>query len=189
MSVGVAFKAFFAALFNRPMAERLRLVLQADPNQPLFPASQPDVPDTRQAPPQASQSPIEPLPKKPQRSEALTLLSTLQRESRLLDLVHESLDGFEDAQIGAAAREVLRDCRKSLERMFAIAPLTETDEGATCPIPHQPSPGKYRLVGKSTGTAGQITHRGWQATRCELPQWSGQKDEAWVLAPMEIEVD
>jgi len=189
MSVGVAFKAFFAALFNRPMSERLKLVLQADPNQPLFPATQTAVPDAPRASTQPAGPPSQAISKKPQRSEALTLLSTLQRESRLLDLVHESLDGFEDAQIGAAAREVLRDCRKSLERMFAIAPLTETEEGGTCPIPHQPSPSKYRVVGKSTGTSGQITHRGWQATRCELPQWSGQNDEAWILAPMEIDVD
>ncbi len=179
MSLGVAFKAFFAALFNRQAAERLRAALQAEPQQPNLT----DRPAEPTSTPQPTAKPTSPV-----RSEALTLLSTLQREARLLDLVHESLDGFEDAQIGAAAREVLRDCRKSLDRMFAIAPITNDEEGATCQLPEQPSPAKYRLVGKSEGRSGAIAHRGWQATRCEVPKWSGHSREALLLAPIEVDV-
>jgi len=179
MSLGVAFKAFFAALFNRQAAERLRAALQAEPPRPNLTAPKLEPAAT----PKAAARPSQPV-----RSEALTLLATLQREARWLDLVHESLDGFEDAQIGAAAREVLRDCRKSLDRMFAIMPQAEAEEGATCQLPPQPSPAKYRLVGKSTGSSGHIAHRGWQATRCEVPSWSGQASDALLLAPIEVDV-
>ena len=139
MSLGVAFKAFFAALFNRQAAERLRVALQSAPQQTKLPTPTTD--------PAATPKPLA-KPNLPIRSEALTLLSTLQREARLLDLVHESLDGFEDAQIGAAAREVLRDCRQSLDRMFAINPIAEAEAGTLCQFPPHLSPGKYHLVGK-----------------------------------------
>lgn len=180
MSLGVAFKAFFAALANRQVSERVRAALQAEPQTKQLTAPAPVGPTAPKTPPQ---------PVAAVRSEALTLLATLQREARWLDLVHESLDGFEDAQIGAAAREVLRDCRKSLDRMFAIAPLAEADEGEVYQLPPQPSPAKFRLVGKTTGSSGVITHRGWQATRCELPTWSGQAIDAQLLAPIEVEVN
>ena len=59
--------------------------------------------------------------------EALTLLAALQREARFVDLVQESLDAYTDAQIGGAARDVLRDCRKTLDRMFALKPTDASD--------------------------------------------------------------
>ncbi len=189
MALGVAFRAFFAALFNRQQAERLRVALLEAPaaDAPAAaPASAASESTVAVGKPDAKQ------PAKPAgsaRSEALTLLSTLQREARLLDLVHESLDGFEDAQIGAAAREVLRDCRQSLTRMFAIEPLSSGAEGDSLAIDGSASPARLRLVGKSQGTSGTIAHRGWQATRCELPKWNGQATDALVLAPVEVDVN
>lgn len=179
MALGVAFRAFFAALFNRNSAERLRLALSDAPVDKKLP-----LPATAVAP--AVKTPTKPA--LPTRSEALTLLSTLQRESRLLDLVHESLDEFDDAQIGAAAREVLRDCNKSLTRMFAIEPLATSPEGETIPLTGESSPARLRRVGKSQGDSGVIAHRGWQATRCELPNWSGQASDALIIAPVEVDV-
>jgi hypothetical protein len=176
MALGVAFRAFFAALFNRQQAERLRLALLDAPAEKKQPAL--DAPTHKPSPKPAS----------PTRSDALGLLSTLQREARLLDLVHESLDGFDDAQIGAAAREVLRDCRQSLARMFAIEPLSPKLEGETIPLDGKASPARLRLVGKSQGSSGTIAHRGWQATRCELPSWNGQASDALILAPVEVDV-
>jgi hypothetical protein len=46
----------------------------------------------------------------PARSEALNLLAAMQREARFVDFIREPLDGYSDAQIGAAARTVHRDC-------------------------------------------------------------------------------
>ena len=50
----------------------------------------------------------------PRRSDAITLLAALQREARFVDLVQEPLGEYSDDQIGAAARDVLRDCREVL---------------------------------------------------------------------------
>ncbi|MEZ6136812.1 MAG: DUF2760 domain-containing protein [Pirellulaceae bacterium] len=180
MSIGIAFQAFFAALFKRDAAERIRAALVAKPENTNLPA--PTV-----SPPAQPSRPTPPA--EPVRSEALTLLSSLQREARLLDLVHESLDQFEDAQIGAAAREVLRDARKTLDRMFDISSLTDADEGESLAVEAGASPNRLRLVGKSQGTTGVVVHRGWKANRCEVPKWSGRRDEAFILAPVEVEVN
>lgn len=175
MSLGVAFKAFFAAISNPKTSERIRLALLGEPQTAALPTQKPE--------------PIPPAKARDSgRSEAITLLSTLQREARLLDLVQESLEGFSDAQVGAAAREVLRDSRKSLDRMFAIEPLAAEDEGAVCQIDANPSPARFRLVGKSAGESGTIAHRGWKATRCEIPKWNGSPQESLILAPIEIDV-
>ena len=60
--------------------------------------------------------------KSPGSSEAITLLAALQREARFVDFIQESLDGYSDAQIGAVARDVHRDCGAVLTRMFALRP-------------------------------------------------------------------
>ncbi|MEQ1828423.1 MAG: DUF2760 domain-containing protein, partial [Pirellula sp.] len=121
------------------------------------------------------------------RSDALTLLSTLQREARLLDLVCESIDEYSDAQIGAAARDVLRDSRKTLDRMFGLKPLLVSREGDTIEIPADHSPMRWRIVGKESSRQGTLSHCGWQATKTELPQWSGNADDALVIAAAEVE--
>ena len=50
-------------------------------------------------------------------------MAALQREARFLDIVKEPLGQFDDAQVGAAARDVLRDCGDVIERMFAVQPV------------------------------------------------------------------
>ena len=181
MSLGLAFRAFFAVLSRRDSAERVRTALAE-------PAALPEeaLPAPAAAPAPVAAKPVEAPPK---RSEALTLLSALQREARLLDLIMEPLDAVEDAAIGAAAREVLRDSHKTLHRMFAIQPLAEKDEGETLDLPTSPSPAMYRLVGKSTSASrGTIAHRGWKAAKCEVPKWTGASNESQVIAPVEVEV-
>lgn len=182
MSLGLAFRAFFAVLFNQTVAQRVVIALQP-PHPDVSPGSQEPSSELKKTTPKPAVAPSK-------RSDSLTLLSALQREARLIDLVMESLDTFEDAQIGAAAREVLRDCQKTLGRMFAIEPLATVDEGESLEIPDSPSPAMYRLSGSvaSKSTRGTITHRGWQATKCEIPKWTGDVSEAKVLAPIEVEV-
>lgn len=178
MALGLAFKAFFQILFRKEVAQAVAEAL-ASAGKPPTPAL-PDKPlDT-------------PRPAKPSgRSDALTLLATLQREGRFLDLVGESLDGFEDAQVGAAARQVIADVRSSLDRMFSLAPLTTDDEGSRFTIPKPASPLRFHIVGRHAeqATHGSLIHRGWKAGRCELPNWNGVRDDAMVLSPIEIEVD
>ncbi|HBE66794.1 MAG TPA: DUF2760 domain-containing protein [Planctomycetaceae bacterium] len=170
MAIGTAFRAFFAALGGGEAAKRIEQAL-----------SGPAI-DSK---PAAEAKPT-PKPKKPARSDAITLLSTLQREARLLDLVQESLDGFSDAQVGAAARDVLRDSRATLDRMFAVEPLCEVDEGGKLAVDASASPNLVRLSGAGQGE-GTVVHRGWKATQCAIPTWSGRSDEALILAPTEVE--
>lgn len=178
MGLGTAFRAFFAALFDRQQAERIRRALADQPTATTAIGS-----DKTIEPKVSSKPPA------PARCNALTLLSTLQREARLVDLICEPLDSFSDAQIGAAAREVLRDSHKALERIFAIVPLSDEAEEAEFSIPANYSPARLRLVGKSQGQRGRIVHRGWLATRNELPAWQGDKADSMVLSPTEIEVN
>ena len=71
-----------------------------------------------------------PAPKPPERSEAITLLATLQREARFVDFIQESLAAYSDAQIGAAVRDVHRDCAAVLKRLFELRPAVRDDAGA-----------------------------------------------------------
>ena len=127
---------------------------------------------------------------KPARSEAITLLATLQREARFVDLVQESLTEYSDAQVGAAARDVLRDCRTVLDRFFDLHPVVDQPEGTPVEIGVDQSTGRYRLTGAdSTGLSnqGSLVHHGWEARQCQLPMWSGSEDLALLVVPAELE--
>ncbi|NQV28679.1 MAG: DUF2760 domain-containing protein [Rhodopirellula sp.] len=130
-------------------------------------------------------------PPKPARSEAVALLETLQREARLVDFVKEPIDAYSDAQVGAAVREIHRDCGTVLERLFAIRPILLETEGAQVEIAADSDAGRIRLTGNVTGerpSHGKLTHHGWEAQNCKLPEWTGSDEAANVLAPAEVEV-
>lgn len=124
------------------------------------------------------------------RNDAITLLATLQREARLIDIVKEPLGDYSDAQVGAAARDVLRDCGTVLDRLFQLAPIVEEEEGASIEIPQEGEAAQYRLSGNVSGDAkaGVLVHHGWQAKQCELPKWTGSKELALIVSPAELEV-
>ncbi|MCO6458516.1 MAG: DUF2760 domain-containing protein, partial [Pirellulaceae bacterium] len=122
---------------------------------------------------------------------ALTLLAALQREARLLDIVTEPLGDYSDEQIGAAARDVLRNCHAVLERMFGLEPVLGLPEGSRTDVPAGADPGEIRITGNVTGQppySGALVHRGWRASRCELPAWSGLDKSRLVIAAAEVEV-
>jgi hypothetical protein len=130
-------------------------------------------------------------PEPPARSEALTLLAALQREARFVDFIKESLEGASDEQIGAVVRDVHRDCGAVLERLLAIRPLVDDEEGAAVEVPPGFDAARFRLTGNVEGEApyrGRVAHHGWRATRCELPSWSGNRDSALVVAPVDVEL-
>jgi hypothetical protein len=179
MGLVVATQAFFKLLFNRELSESFQQLLDGNQQPKIERQSQPSV---------AAQPKSEPVPA---RSDAISLLAALQREARLLDIVNESLDEYSDAQVGAAARDVLRDSGKVIERMFGLVPLTETEDGSQLATPDAFDPAEFRLTGNVTGEApfhGIVAHHGWKATRCEVPQWSGKKSTAMIVAPVELEI-
>jgi len=153
---------------------------------------EPAAADARQAPP----APKQPVPKSaaptaPVRNDAITLLATLQREARLVDIVKEPLSDYSDAQIGAAARDVLRDCGAVLDRLFDLRAVVDQEEGASVEIPAGFDAGRYRITGNVARQApysASLVHPGWQATRCNLPQWTGSQDAAMIVAAAEVEI-
>src|SRR5262245_5919116 len=113
MGLGLALKAFFRTLRDRTFAEQVDRLLQG---QALPPSTTP-------ASPLADRLRADLIEPALARSDALTLLATLQREARLIDFLMEDLASYDDAQIGAAVRDVHRDCAAVLERIFALRPL------------------------------------------------------------------
>jgi hypothetical protein len=133
---------------------------------------------------------VEPEPAPAVRNEAVTLLASLQREARLVDFLMEPIDDYADAQIGAAVRDIHRDSRTVLDRLFAIAPVIDECEGSAVDITDNAASGRRRLIGESDSkqTSGILAHHGWEATRCELPTWSGSTGAVTVIAPAEVDV-
>ncbi len=132
-------------------------------------------------------------PKKPvaTRREALTLLAAFQREGRLIDFLMENLQGYNDAQIGAAVRDIHRDCSAAMQRMFALEPLTAQAEGSRIEVPAGFDPAMYHLTGRVAGEApfhGTVRHHGWKAAKCEVPEWTGRDDSLLVAAPIDVEL-
>ncbi len=127
----------------------------------------------------------------PKRSEAITLLSVLQREARFVDFVQEPITGYSDAQIGAAVRTVHDDCARVLDRIFALKPLRAEADGAQVDVPADFDSAQIRVVGNVPGAGalrGTLCHPGWTAAKCELPEWTGRDESALVVAACEVEV-
>ncbi len=123
-------------------------------------------------------------------SSALQLLSLLQREGRLVDFLQQDITTFSDVDIGAAARVVHEGCRKALRAHAEIEPVLRQDEGARVELAAGFDADEVKLVGDVRGQppyAGVLRHRGWRATKLELPLIVGGHD-AHVLAPAEVEL-
>lgn len=177
--IGLAFRAFFAALGDKAKAEQIRAALEG--------AVLPKIDREAKSPPAKPRAEET----APTRSEAISLLSALQREARFVDLVKQPLGEFSDEQIGAAARNVLGDCAGVLDRFFAIQPAVAGEEGTACEVPTGYDPALYKLAGAVEGRGpfrGKLAHPGWRATTVKLPAWTGSKDAAMVIAPAEVDV-
>ena len=175
--IGLAFRVFFRILYDASLAERVRPVL------------------TGAAPaPGVAPSPVQkslPPKKAPARNDALNLLAMLQREARLVDFIQEPIAGYSDEQIGAAVRDVHRDCAAVLQRVFALAPIRDEPEGATVELSGDFDAAQFRLAGRvpeQPPFRGVLAHHGWRATQCVLPEWNGSQEAASVIAPAVMEL-
>ena len=185
LAIQVWWRTLVDAEFGRQVAE----LLSGKPAAPALPAASSPVATkldpTAQKPPQKQPE----APQRPQRSEALTLLATLQREARLVDFLKESIGEYSDAQIGAAVRDIHRDSAGVLDRLFKIRPIETHEEGAEIQAPAEAD--RYRLIGTVRGTPphrGRLVHHGWEAAKCEVPEWSGTSVASRVIAPVEVEL-
>jgi hypothetical protein len=124
------------------------------------------------------------------RDGALALLALLQREGRLVDFLREPLDGFSDADIGAAARDVHRGCRKVLEQHLSLEPVMPGEEEAKVAVPKGFDPAEIRLIGEAKGEPplrGTLRHHGWRVVDARLPVLADGVDRM-VIAPAEVEL-
>lgn len=186
--IGLAFRVFFNVLFNAQKADQVRaLELAAPKEEAIAPeaSAQKEVVAT-------SRDKSPPPPKaEPARSDALTLLETLQREARFLDFIQEDISSYTDQQVGGAVRDVHRGCHAALQRLFDLKPATDVAEGQKLTVDGNESAARIRLVGRvveSRPVTGVVVHPGWQASRCELPVWSGASETKLLLAPVEVEL-
>jgi hypothetical protein len=186
MRLFLATRVFFRILSDSAVAEVMQKHFGSGKAKASLPAPEPR--PTPKAPPAPVPAPV---PKSPLRSEAITLLATLQREARFLDFLMEPLSGYADAQIGAVARDVHRDCAAVVKRLFDPKQAVSQDEGSPVDVPKGFDAGRFRLTGNVTGEPpyrGRLVHPGWEAAKCDLPTWTGTKDSARVIAPAEVEL-
>ena len=172
--ISLAFKSFFTILFTGQLPAALQDA---------------GVPEKTSSAPLA----IEPGPSAKDTSvdRAVQVLALLQREGRLIDFVRENLDGYSDAQIGAAARDVHAGCRRVLERYVTLEVILSGREGEPVTVGReQPmDPASFHIVGNVAGEPpfrGTLRHPGWRAVRLELPPLAAASRT--IIAPAEIEV-
>lgn len=121
----------------------------------------------------------------------LRILAVLQRDGRLVDFLQEDIDGYSDAQIGAAARDIHRSCRKAINDYIKLEPVLGTEEGRTVTVPADFDPAAIRLVGNVVGSGpfqGVLKHRGWRVVSARLPETISARDRSPILAPAEVEL-
>jgi hypothetical protein len=187
----LAFACFFRVLFGQKLpAGALALLPET-----TTPVSQPTPKPAKPAEP--AKPVTKPADDKPRvstaqhhRDGALALLALLQREGRLVDFLQEPLDGFSDADIGAAARDVHRGCKKVLAQHLSLEPVMPGAEEAKVSVPKGFDPAEIRLIGEAKGEPplrGTLRHHGWRVVDAKLPALAEGIDRT-VIAPAEVEL-
>lgn len=119
------------------------------------------------------------------------LLSTLQKEGRLLDFFNEQLDQYDDAQIGAAVRQVHDNCTKTLGKYLNLEPVMDENEGEPVTVEEGFDPAAVKLTGNVVGDPpfkGILRHRGWKTSKLDIPTLSKQENPG-IIAPAEVEIE
>lgn len=121
---------------------------------------------------------------------AVQALALLQRDGRLIDFITEDIAAYQDAQIGAAVRDVHESCRKALDHYFALEPVIASEEGQTVTVEAGFDPAAIKLIGNVTGRPplrGVLRHRGWRVARAQLPPLPTDGSRS-IIAPAEVEI-
>ena len=176
MRVLLAFRCFFSILFggrlSDPLLTELGLSRRASSPSSSGPAAAAPAPVARTS------------------DGALQILGILQRDSRLIDFLMEDLASYADDQIGAAVRSLHDQARESLGRYIRLQPVIDNVEGTfTRSGPVDPNAVKFiGNVPANTPTGGVLRHKGWKASKVDLPALPPKQDVT-ILAPAEIEIE
>jgi Domain of unknown function (DUF2760) len=122
--------------------------------------------------------------------EIAAFLALLQEKGRLVDFLMEDVTGYDDAQVGAAARVVHQGCKDVLKEHFRITPVSVAQEGSQVTVPAQYAADEYRLIGKISGNppfSGRLIHKGWKTDYVKLPRIN-KSGRLPAIAPAEVEV-
>ena len=173
--VSAAFRSFFSILFSGVLPEDIAAEFGFTKSKPVAAAPPVDQPKVKTS------------------DGALQILQILQRDSRLIDFLMEDIGGYADDQIGAAVRTLHSDCRATLGRHVALAPVIDGLEGTFQKLDaaRTPDPNRIKLIGNVPPSGkvpgGTLRHRGWLASSVNLPALG--KQDLSVIAPAELEVE
>ena len=122
---------------------------------------------------------------------AVQLLALLQRDGRPVDFLSEDIAPYQDAQIGAAVRELHASCRKALAQYVTLEPVIDGEEDRPVTVEEGFDPASIKLVGNVTGRPplrGLLRHRGWRVTDIKLPPLPPPDGGRNIVAPAEVEI-
>jgi hypothetical protein len=154
---------------------------------PAAPAAPEPTPET----PALPTAKVDERPAEESADRAVQILSLLQRDGRLIDFLSEDITPYQDAQIGAAVREVHDSCRKALAQYVTLEPIMDGEEDRPVTVAEGFDPASVKLVGNVTGRPplrGLLRHRGWRVTGTNLPPLPPQEAVRTVVAPAEVEI-
>ncbi len=121
---------------------------------------------------------------------AVYTLLLLQRAGRLVDFLQENIDAFSDDQVGAAVRQIHKDCGKVFTENLQLKPILTQGEGETASFESGVDPSEIQLTGvvpDAPPYTGAVRHKGWQVSRIHFPTRSGKVNPK-VVQPAEIEI-
>jgi hypothetical protein len=192
----LAFRCFFKLLFGGALPADAAKYLP-DGAKPVAALPEPKKPDAEAKKPEPKK-PDEPRPAPRPTSDltanhrdgALALLALLQREGRLVDFLREGLEGYSDADIGVAVRDIHRGCKKVIDEHFQLEAVMPGEEDTRVKVPAGFDPTEVRLIGKVQGEppfTGTLRHHGWRVTEVKLPTLTDGVDRRGG-APAEVEI-
>lgn len=182
----LAFLCFFKILFGRALPAEAAKFLPEEARPKALPPAEKPVEKPPEKPKEAERKSLA----QHHRDGALALLALLQREGRFVDFVRDSVEGATDAEIGAAAREVHRGCRKVIDQHLSFEPVMPGNEEEKVSVPKGFDPAEVRLIGEAKGEApfrGTLRHHGWRVVDAKLPALAEGIDRT-VIAPAEVEL-
>jgi hypothetical protein len=136
------------------------------------------------------QAALEPPPPPKPSGAPLRLLALLQREGRLLDFLLENIDGYGNDQVGAAVRDIHRNCRKAIQDHLVLEPVLAGEEQSTVDVKPGFDPSAIQLTGNVTGQPpfrGTLLHHGWRVKEIKIAKPPEGQDE-FVVQPAEVEL-
>lgn len=122
---------------------------------------------------------------------AIQMLAILQRKGRLIDFLQEDIAEYDDAQIGAAVRNIHEGCRRALAEYVTLTPIFKQEEGTEVTVQQGFNANEIRLIGNVVGDPpfkGALQHKGWRVAKIDLPKLTQEVEQTKILAAAEVEV-